>query len=355
MFKKNILLVSFLGVLLIPSARAKEFNFPFHQEIPASGITVLKVSNPSGNIKISSHAQNLIVIEAVKKVKARNQKEASQMAESININVKREKNELLLQTEYPKFYDKDFWKRLFSGFRTYSLSVEYEIKVPQKLNLVTTSTSGDLQLYNITGEVTVSTTSGDSYLENIVGKVFLESTSGDMHFLKIEGPIRIDATSADMKLEKIKSDITIDCTSGDLTGNDIKGSLKINTTSGDLILTNIVGDILADVVSGDITIEQNQGGFELSTTSGDIQVKSSLTKSHLPSHKLNTTSGNVNLSLTAPPSGELEVHTHSGTIYTRIPLTVESISRTKLIGRFDSQKGKIYINTSSGDITLTQL
>lgn len=313
---------SFLLILFLffNGAAAKKFTFEFHREIPVDEHPILFLYNISGKIIIKSHSEDEIIVDALKVIKARSLEKAEELAQKIKIEIKKDEEEVNIQTKYPR-------SRFLKSF---SAGVNYEISVPPRTKLNIRTTSADVELKDIEEKVRIKTVSGDVMGELIKGIIDFSSVSGDIYLQDIQGDLFLEGTSSDMELDQIKGDIRIDCVSGDLR------------------LEGIYGDIEASTSSGDIEVEQNKGGLDLNTISGDVEVKTEISPES--EYNIETTSGEIGFCLPEDSNARLRCETQSGSIRTQVPLNVSSTSRNFLKGELGSGGARIYLTTVSGDI-----
>ncbi|MBA3554935.1 MAG: DUF4097 family beta strand repeat protein, partial [Gemmatimonadales bacterium] len=121
--------------------------------------------------------------------------------------------------------------------------------------------------------------------------------------------------------------------SGEVTVSDAKGEqISIDTGSGDIRLTG--GS------APRISLETGSGGV-----TADLRVDPT---------SLTVETGSGNIAVTAPGTlgAEVEIETSSGDIETDFPLQVTRHSREHLVGRIGDGRGKIAIETGSGDVRL---
>jgi DUF4097 and DUF4098 domain-containing protein YvlB len=318
--------LSFLFILLFlfSGAAAKQFTFEFHKEVPVGKNPTLFLSNISGKIIIKSHSEGEITIDAFKVIKTRSLEKAEDLADQINIEIKKDGEEVDIQTEYPRGVFR----------RGISCWVNYEISVPPETRLNIKTTSADVKVEDIQEKVRINTVSGDVEVESIKGGIDFSSVSGDFYLLDIRGDLLLEGTSSDMKLERIKGDVRIDC------------------VSGDLILQEISGDIEASTSSGDMEVEQSQGELDLITISGDVEVRTEISAEG--EYTIETTSGEVTLHIPEDSNARLKCESQSGSISARIPLKVLSTSRRYVEGELGSGgSSRIFLSTLSGDINVS--
>lgn len=338
-----------LGIFIFcPTTRAEKYTFTLHKELPTGANPSLKVENTSGEIKIESHPQNKIVIDAFKVVEADNSKEAEKWADQIKVTIEEHEEKVEIKTKYPHNKSKSFWEGLFGGEWRRSAYVDYHIVVPEKIQLNISSTSGDVIISDISGGVEVNATSGDLRIKRIKGDLDLNTTSGDVQISAIEGDVIVSGTSSDLEMFDITGNVDIGSVSGNISVEDIIGQVKVDNTSGDISLKEIKGSIEATTVSGSMIIDQIEGGLHLESSSGDTEVK---TKISLPyEYYVETVSGYIHFLLPEDSEAEVKLETTSGSLDCELPLTLSSISRNLLKGELGKGGPQMNLITTSGDI-----
>lgn len=176
------------------------------------------------------------------------------------------------------------------------LNMKFILHMPKSALSQLQSVSGDIELKGA-GGASIATTSGDIDLSDITGNVKASSVSGDVEARDVKGSFAATSTSGDIKAQamtRLQSAVT---TSGDIAVKTraLADEVKLRSTSGDIQLT-IAGNsgitFRAATVSGDIDLDRvadvkydtkskrkivaqlNGGGQTLSveTVSGDIKI-----------------------------------------------------------------------------------
>jgi lia operon protein LiaG len=195
---------------------------------------------------------------------------------------------------------------------------------------------------------------------------------GKVSVSNVEGRLSIDAASAPVTTSNTRGELNIDVGSGAVQVTQARGDLSVDTGSGSVSLTDVSGeDVSVDTGSGEVsgtTVRSSQ--LQVQTGSGDIQL-AGLTA---PQLKLETGSGavtadvsgelwNVNvqtgsgdITLKVPPTigAEVDIETSSGEIETDFELAVTRHARDHITGRIGDGRGKIAIETGSGEIKLVK-
>jgi hypothetical protein len=193
---------------------------------------------------------------------------------------------------------------------------------------------------------------------------------GKVSVTNVDGEIRVDAHSAPVTASGVKGELTVDVGSGMVRVTDAAGVLNLDTGSGSVEVSRFKGrDLTVDTGSGNVngtevtaerlTVETGSGDIELATVSspslsletGSGTIRADL-RSEIQSLSVETGSGDVALS--APPTldAEVDIETSSGDIESDFPLQVTRHARDHLVGQIGSGRGRIAVETGSGDVRL---
>jgi|GEM_PF-694557 len=356
---KKFALPVFTALLLIAAlmpaspAQADRHEYTFEEErtMVLEPGTLITVQNVSGNINVRSWDSDHVRVVSTKRIKARSRQEAHEWAEKVEIIIEKNGQDLLIKAKRPKDWTESLESLLEGIFRRKpSASVDFEISTPPDVHLEIATVSGDISVREITGEVTIDVVSGDLEIIDIGSDVTIDAVSGDMVLKKIAGNVDVDAVSGDTRLESIGGNVRIDVTSGDATLERVDGDLYIDGTSGDVSARDIFGDVNIDVTSGEIFVLQKSGELRIDTSSGDVTVETTLiTSGH---YTVETSSGQITFRVPSDASSMVDMETSGGTITVKMPMTIESMSRTHLVGVLGNGEGEIVLSTSGGDIDL---
>jgi lia operon protein LiaG len=195
---------------------------------------------------------------------------------------------------------------------------------------------------------------------------------GKVTAANVEGNLKIDASNAPINSTNCRGDLNIDVGSGAVQVSQQRGELEVDTGSGSVSVSDVRGEnIQIETGSGQVTgtdVRSNQ--LSINTGSGDIQVSSL----NAPQVNLETGSGAVTADMTgelwnlsvntgsgdvtlkAPPTlgAEVDIETSSGDIETDFEVSVTRHARDHMTGRIGDGRGKIDIETGSGEIKLVK-
>jgi hypothetical protein len=193
---------------------------------------------------------------------------------------------------------------------------------------------------------------------------------GKVSLANVQGSIRVDAHNAPVTANGVKGDLTVDTGAGMVRVTDGEGVLNVDTGWGSVEVSRFKGrDLSIDTGSGNVngteltaegvTIETGSGDIELagiSSPSLSLETGSGTVRADLRTdlHSLSVETGSGDVAVTAPATldAEVEIETSSGDIESDFPLQVTRHARDHLVGRIGTGKGRIAVETGSGDVRL---
>ncbi len=186
----------------------------------------------------------------------------------------------------------------------------------------------------VTGDLRLDALSGDISVDGTRGTLNVSTGSGDIEARSIEGDLTLDTGSGDIRLDEGRGGrLRLDTGSGDIRGSGLDyRNQSFDTGSGDVTLAGVAADDV-DVDSG----------------SGDVEIR--FTRD-LASLRIETGSGDVTLDLPATAGAALDLQTSSGDLDTELPITISRKSEDHLVGTIGDGRGRIRVETSSGDVRL---
>lgn len=237
-----------------------------------------------------------------------------------------------------------------------------------KINIKTSS--GDVNLGELTGDTKIESSSGNLTVEMIAGDVQLKTTSGDMNLKELAGETKLESSSGYLSVEIISGNATLKTSSGDVSIQHIDGDIQAVTSSGYVRILEGSGDRSISTNSGDVTVESAEGSFQVDSSSGDVQITVQKGDGSIGTTSgdvrlelkelngalsINSSSGYVNLKLPAENEFEFEANTASGDIVTFFDDELQISSRkdhAQGVHGANTQGNRVEIRTSSGDVRI---
>lgn len=147
-------------------------------------------------------------------------------------------------------------------------------------------------------KVTGENGSGDISIAGVSG-IDAQSTSGTVEISDVTGDVKLDLTSGDVVVKDLTGKLDVKATSGDIEASGLKGgAVNAETTSGDVELELAeANDVRAKGTSSDIEVTAPSGSWNVSTETRSGDVDNGLGDEPNGTHTLNatTTSGDIEL------------------------------------------------------------
>jgi lia operon protein LiaG len=211
---------------------------------------------------------------------------------------------------------------------------DLRIQVPRGQRVYVYLAVGAVSVTNVDGELHVDAHSAGVSANGIRGNMNLDVGSGSVRVNGAEGDLTVDTGSGPVEVTRFQGNrLLIDTGSGEVTGSELRAKqLSIDTGSGDIRVTGVSASSLAlETGSGSVTadIRADFESLDVETGSGDVAIK-------------------------APPSlsAELQIETSNGDIESDFPMQLTERSPDHVTGRIGDGKGRIGIETGSGEIRL---
>lgn len=242
----------------------QEESEEFSKVLPLRSDGTFSLKNVNGSITITTWKEDKVDIKALKTTKGDPDK-----LKEVKIEVEATANSVSVDTIFPK------WKNI-------RVSVNYEVKVPQGVNLgKVKSTNGSVYITGPVGHTNASTTNGRIELDGAKGTVSLSSTNGRIEAVNIRGELDADTTNGTIVLEMLSFEDAIKAktTNGSITlrvGSleKVNADFNARTTNGSISLDLPV--TLKSMKKSRRSLEGQigQGGPEISlrTTNGSIKI-----------------------------------------------------------------------------------
>lgn len=211
---------------------------------------------------------------------------------------------------------------------------DLRIQVPAGREVSLYLAVGRVSITNVNGTLHVDAHSGPVTATGTRGDLSLDVGSGSVQVTQAAGNLSVDTGSGLVEVSKFKGRaLSVDTGSGEVTGTELQAEeISIETGSGDIRLTAVSAPVLS--------FETGSGGV-----TADL-------RTDLRSLTVETGSGDVDIKAPASLAAEVELETASGGVETDFPLQVTRHSRDHLVGRIGDGRGRVAIETGSGDVRL---
>jgi hypothetical protein len=213
-------------------------------------------------------------------------------------------------------------------------SADLRVIVPEGKRLAVHLAVGEATVSNVNGDLVVDVHAASVTTTGTKGRLSLDTGAGDVRVTDAEGDVDLDSGSGGVTLERVRgARLRLDSGSGRVRGAEIAvDDLDVDSGSGSVDLRAVRADaIIIDSGSGSV-------GLDL--------------RANVRSLRVDAGSGSV--TITAPPNldAELVAETGSGGIDIDFPITLRKRERGYLAGRIGEGKGRITIDSGSGEVVI---
>ncbi|MFH2034792.1 MAG: DUF4097 family beta strand repeat-containing protein [Candidatus Zixiibacteriota bacterium] len=347
-----ILYIVLFSGFVFSNISAKLYKFEYQKDIAVGFSAELELTNRIGKIVITGGETGQVTIRAEKYISAESQADAERLSEYIKIDSHRNGNLISITTEHiiPPDKTKSFWEKLFGSKDEQFGSVDFSIEVPSDCKIILDSQKGDISITGISERIRLNSKMGIIELGNIVGNCDIKA-NGNVTISRLIGDLFLLAPMADISLKEVTGVINIESTTGNKKLEDIKGNTSIEQSSGNVEISKLGGNLRIKSSSGKIDVEQISGGLNILGNRSNVAVKSRLDRPD--DYFIETSSGNIRFSIPEGLSGSALMKTQNGEIKADLKLLVETLTKTKVEGRFGNGRGpRIVLTSGSGDIIL---
>ena len=197
---------------------------------------------------------------------------------------------------------------------------------------------------------------GKAFVSNVEGVIRVHVASADVAADRTRGSLRVETGSGNVDLRAASGDVSLASGSGDITASGVNGSsLKLETGSGNVTLTDGKASTLhVETGSGNIEATASSGDdLSFETGSGDVDVALVATFNTV---RIETGSGDVTLKVPPTLGAEVDLDTGSGDIdLGGLTLQVRRIAHDHVTGTLGDGKGRVSVETGSGNVHLQKL
>ena len=168
----------------------------------------------------------------------------------------------------------------------------------------------------------------------------------------VKGALHVEVGSGAVRVSDATANLSVDTGSGDVTLTNVRADhLSVETGSGEIDARGIAGQVVSlESGSGDIRAEGIRAPqVHVDTGSGNVLIA---IDSDVDLLAVDTGSGNVSIQVPGSVGATFQAETGSGQITSELPLTVRKRSSDTLTGTIGDGRGRIALETGSGNISL---
>jgi hypothetical protein len=315
-------------------------NFQKSLSIDASSKEGFSVNNSLGSVQFQKSLGSKIEIQAEIKINYNDYEYAKSISDSI---IKVDEGNVISVTSDRGQFDNN---------KAAVQSIDYIIKVPEKLNIEVNNKFGKVEASDLGGNVRINNTNGSVNVKSIAGTLDIDNKFGEVNTSDISGKAKITNANGRITAIRFSNDLIIDCKFGDVSAGNVKGNLKLSDSNGRIKIDTVDGSVTVDNRFGDIELKNISGTVDAKNENGAISFSSnSLIQKDI---KLESRFGSITLNLPKEQAGRFNLSTRHGNIKSDFPISINkdntsesantSISNAANLFNIKSENGGISIN-----------
>ena len=279
----------------------ENFDYSVSEQKAAGPKQHILLDNVRGNLRVTGGDVQEMKVTGRKVVRAMSRPEADRINSNSPVEIRSEGDRLVLRTNLDRVEND-------------RIGTDLEIAVPKDAVLEVRGNSGDYDVNDVAGEVTIGAGRGDIRLARIGGNVRIESGRSDLvRAVDLKGSLDLQGKGKDIELESIAGQVTINGSySGNLDFKNLAKPLHFESPNTDLRVEATPGSISMDL--GDFTARNIRGPMRLVTKSKDVHLED-----FTDSLELETERGDINLTPGKVPVPKIEARSRSGKIELALP------------------------------------
>lgn len=353
--KLTLLLISIqLLVIFAASAGTQEYTKNLHQDYDADQNTLLIIQNKFGNVNINDWDKNQVSIDVTIKIDHKNEEKAKELLNYINVEFSKEGNTLKAITTIDEKFNNGFsWSDNKKEF-----SIDYEVKIPKKLQLNLENKYGNAFINEITGHSVITIKYGNLKANKIIrdntrplSEIYLAYSNGTIKECEW---LKLTLKYSKLEIEKSKALIAVTKYSKLYVDN---ASSIVSESKYDTYKIGKVANFVTTAAYTDFKFVEIYKKLEVENRYGGITVE------HMPGDfekiDIDNEYGNVKIGLEAGTSYQLngiakygDIEYPEGGRISRIKETTET-TVNGIVGNNDKTASVVEITTKYGSVNLS--
>ena len=252
----------------------------YEKDVPAG--SSIEIINRYGNVEVTPSETDRITVDVAKTVVAANQEQADNLSKVLTYSIVEEGSRYRVISTYNRDQNSSRGRR----FKT-SLTVH----VPKRSNLNVNNRNGSVEIAGLTGDQNLTNAFGEVTLQNISGRVQIRNRNdrviveditgateivnefGNVEGRRINGSVDVRDRNATVELDEIKGDAKVSNAFGSTSAKNIQGSLSVDTRNGGVDAINVGSDVTVDNQFENVKLEDVKGVVNVKNRNGSVELR----------------------------------------------------------------------------------
>lgn len=234
-------------------------NYSFIQEYESPENLKLSLSTVGGNIEVLGYEGNRVKVAFVV---TRYDGEVVEMTldelkKYASFVIRKEGSDLSIEVN-------EIFKR--------NMSVGFRVQTPIKTACNLSTSGGNVELENLTGDQEMQTSGGNISLSDVTGRSNAQTSGGNIHLNKLKGTTTVSTSGGNIEASHFQGDLTAETSGGNIRLDNHSGAADVATSGGNIHLENLSGSVSARTSGGNVSAELHKitGKLFMETSGGDI-------------------------------------------------------------------------------------
>jgi DUF4097 and DUF4098 domain-containing protein YvlB len=315
-----------------------------------------------GNAKITGGADAAVKVSGHETIRSFQQSEADRANKDAPLELIQQGDEVIVRTNQDHANERA------------QISSDLEITVPAGASIEAHGRLGDFDIQNVSGTVDITSDNAGVRLENIGGNVRIDLRRSDIvRATDVKGNLDLKGRGQDLELQNITGQVTVAGTYvGQIQLRNLAQPLRFEGSQitlsceklpgqahlalGEFTAENIVGPVRLNARSRDVQISEFTQSLDVTLDRGDVTMRPGKS---VPKIEVHTRSGDIDLALPPGAKFDLKASTDRGEAHNDFgsPLTVEETNRGATIAgsnggpqvRLETGRGAVTVHKSSDE------
>ncbi len=321
-----------LVVLFVLGSLGSCSSYEYKKEIKKSFSVkknqTLTLKSDFGSVTVDSWNRNEIRVKIIEKVRTSRRRKAEKLFDRFTATFDQNSQGLEIRGEY---HGSRSWLSLGAELR-----VHYEIIVPYNFNLYVQTSSGEIDVTDLAGEVRLTTSGGSVSLGEILGRVFVRTSGGGISLKKVAGDVDVKTSGGGIKIGKVTGALKAITSGGGVSTKMVKGDAYVRSSGGGLSLYGISGRIQGETSGGSVKAEI------IGHIAGNSYLK--------------TSGGSITVYINENANFNIDAYTSGGSVSLDLPVKViGKIKSNAIVGKVNRGGSMLKLRTSGGSIRIKPL
>lgn len=265
------------GALGESSGDREEFRRSFNKTLPLAAGQKLQVEHSNGDVRIRTHGQPEVRVDAVIRVSSSDEEAAQKFSNEIQVTAEPGPGGVVVRTRFPEK------KWVFSGSGHVSYSVDFDILMPETAGLSIKNRFGSVSvtglkasadIRNSNGAIAFRDGRGTQRLENSFGSIDLVGNVGDAVIGNSNGSVQVIQLQGKLEARNRFGRVTASRVTGSSDITNSNGSVTLEGASGPAVITNSFGAVILRNIGGGVTVRNSNGSIEAANITGEAELNS---------------------------------------------------------------------------------